>query len=211
VIFAGPIEPGAVAAATPRRRRRSEHAVFDAGAISGLGARNIGSATMSGRIAAVAGGVSGARTLLFVGAASGGVCDRRTAHQFKPGVRQATGAVDRGDRDHPSNPKTIWVGTARRGPATRCRSAMASTSRPIGGDTWTHTGLAESEHIVRILVHPAQSQIVYACVPASCGATRPIAGCTGPATAANLGAGLKGPNPSTGCSSVTMDPGTPTC
>src|ERR1035438_2386966 len=48
--------------------------VIDAGAISGLGARNIGAAAMSGRIAALAGydDPSGKLTL-FVGAASGGV------------------------------------------------------------------------------------------------------------------------------------------
>ena len=47
---------------------------FDAGVVSGLGARNIGSAAMSGRIAALAAtpGKDG-KTTLFVGAASGGV------------------------------------------------------------------------------------------------------------------------------------------
>ncbi len=54
-----------------RKRRRRPAPRFDAGVISGLGARNIGSATMSGRIAAVAAraGKDG-KTTLFVGAAS---------------------------------------------------------------------------------------------------------------------------------------------
>ena len=47
---------------------------FDAGTISGLNARNIGSATMSGRIAALDAMVGkDGKTLLYVGAASGGV------------------------------------------------------------------------------------------------------------------------------------------
>ena len=46
---------------------------FDSATISGLGARNIGSATMSGRISAVTGVVDGGKVKLFVGAASGGV------------------------------------------------------------------------------------------------------------------------------------------
>ncbi|MDE2308781.1 MAG: hypothetical protein KGJ97_10895, partial [Xanthomonadaceae bacterium] len=47
---------------------------FDSGAISGLGARNIGSATMSGRIAALAATPEkDGKLLLYVGAASGGV------------------------------------------------------------------------------------------------------------------------------------------
>jgi len=59
-----PASPSARASATPK---------FDSGILSGLGARNIGSATMSGRIAAVAGRNDGGKTTLFVGAASGGV------------------------------------------------------------------------------------------------------------------------------------------
>ncbi|HYL25480.1 MAG TPA: hypothetical protein VEV21_13905, partial [Burkholderiales bacterium] len=53
---------------------RADAPVADSAVISGLGARNIGSAAMSGRIAALAGynDASGKLTL-FVGAASGGV------------------------------------------------------------------------------------------------------------------------------------------
>ena len=47
---------------------------FNSGTISGLGARNIGSAAMSGRIAAIAGvHEPSGKITLFVGAASGGV------------------------------------------------------------------------------------------------------------------------------------------
>src|SRR5947199_6143933 len=45
----------------------------DSATISGLGARNIGSAAMSGRIAALAAVHEGARLTIYVGAASGGV------------------------------------------------------------------------------------------------------------------------------------------
>ena len=48
--------------------------LIDSGTISGLGARNIGSAAMSGRIAALAGFTDDSgKVILFVGAASGGV------------------------------------------------------------------------------------------------------------------------------------------
>ena len=46
---------------------------FDSATISGLPARNIGSATMSGRIAAVAAVRESGRLTVFVGSASGGV------------------------------------------------------------------------------------------------------------------------------------------
>src|SRR2546429_9751261 len=45
----------------------------DSATISGLGARNIGSAAMSGRIAALAAAHEGPRLTVYVGAASGGV------------------------------------------------------------------------------------------------------------------------------------------
>jgi len=47
---------------------------FSSATISGLGARNIGSATMSGRISAIAGVKEpSGKITLFVGAASGGM------------------------------------------------------------------------------------------------------------------------------------------
>src|SRR5258705_9507864 len=46
---------------------------FDSETISGLGARNIGSAKMSGRIAAIDAVQEGQRLTIFVGSASGGV------------------------------------------------------------------------------------------------------------------------------------------
>src|SRR5580704_15822866 len=46
---------------------------FDAATVSGLPARNIGSATMSGRVAAVDAVDEDGRITLFVGSASGGV------------------------------------------------------------------------------------------------------------------------------------------
>ncbi|HET7501950.1 MAG TPA: hypothetical protein VFK02_13125, partial [Kofleriaceae bacterium] len=72
VIAPGPADSRETAAVAPPPPP-SEKATLDAGTISGLGARNIGSATMSGRIAAVAAKVVDGKTLLYVGAASGGV------------------------------------------------------------------------------------------------------------------------------------------
>ncbi|MGL4542362.1 MAG: WD40/YVTN/BNR-like repeat-containing protein, partial [Polymorphobacter sp.] len=81
--------------------------------ISGLGVRNIGSAEMSGRIAALdAIQEKDGKVTLYVGAASGGVWkseDGGTTFQSKfdkQGV-QSIGALT----IDPSNPRTIWVGT----------------------------------------------------------------------------------------------------
>ena len=81
--------------------------------ISGLGARNIGSAAMSGRIAAIAGRQEkDGKVTLFVGAASGGVWKSQDGGTtFKPVFDrepvQSIGAIAL----DPTNPKVVWVGT----------------------------------------------------------------------------------------------------
>jgi len=84
----------------------------DSETISGLGARNIGSAAMSGRIAALAAVHEGPRLTIYVGAASGGVWKSTNGGTtFKPVFDkqpvQSIGAVT----IDPKNPKVIWVGS----------------------------------------------------------------------------------------------------
>src|SRR2546429_3628712 len=86
---------------------------FTSATISGLGARNIGSAAMSGRISAIAGTREpSGKITLFVGAASGGVWKSddggtryRPAFDEKGGQSIGAIAID------PANPKNVLVGT----------------------------------------------------------------------------------------------------
>src|SRR2546429_5342 len=85
---------------------------FDAATVSGLPARNIGSATMSGRIAALDAAVRNGRLTMFVGSASGGVWKSvNGGTTFKPVFDrqdvQSIGAVT----IDPSHPEIVWVGT----------------------------------------------------------------------------------------------------
>src|SRR5437016_8993281 len=85
---------------------------FDSETISGLGARNIGSAAMSGRIAAIDAVQEGNRITLYVGAASGGIWKSvNGGTTFKPVFDkqpvQSIGAI----AIDPKNPKTVWAGT----------------------------------------------------------------------------------------------------
>src|ERR1700745_1999913 len=90
----------------------SQDAKFDSDTISGLGARNIGSAVMSGRVAAIAAVKENSRLTVYVGAASGGVWKSiNGGTTFKPvfdkEAVQSIGAV----AIDPQASKTIWVGT----------------------------------------------------------------------------------------------------
>ena len=65
----------------------------------------------------------------------------------------------------PSNPDIVWVGT---GEANIFRSSMAGTGvykSVDGGRTFAYTGLADTQHIARILVHPKNPNIVYLASP----------------------------------------------
>src|SRR5581483_11746942 len=104
--------------------------VIDSGTVSGLGARNIGAAAMSGRISALAGSDdSSGKVTLFVGAASGGVWKSTDgATTFKPVFDdqpvQSIGAITI-DSSHPQN---VWVGT---------------------GESWTRNSVSVGDGIYR--------------------------------------------------------------
>ncbi len=189
----------------------AQNPVFDAGTISGLGARNIGSAAMSGRIAAVAAFNEGGKTTLYVGAASGGVWrsfDGGTT--FKPvfdGQKvQSIGSI----AIDPSNTKTVWVGTGESWTRNSVSIGDGIYKSTDGGETWTNMGLPESERIVRILVHPKNGNVVYACVPGKLWSDSKDRGVyktsDGGKTWSQI---LAGANMSTGCSGLAMDPRNP--
>ena len=185
---------------------------FDSGAISGLGIRNIGSAEMSGRIAAIAGRhEKDGKTTLFVGAASGGVwksSDGGTTFQpvFDKQPVQSIGAIALDPQHH----ETVWVGTGESWTRNSVSIGDGIYKSTDGGENWTNVGLPNSERITRIIVHPKNSNVVYACVPGklwSDSADRGLYRTTD--GGAHWSQVLKGSNLSTGCSSVTMDPVNP--
>src|SRR5205823_2167400 len=84
---------------------------IDAETISGLGARPIGPAVMSGRVAAVDAVPDQGRLTVYVGSASGGVWKSvNGGTTFKPVFDKYTMSIGAVTID-PANPKTVWVGT----------------------------------------------------------------------------------------------------
>src|SRR6266508_1989471 len=110
----------------------------DSETISGLGARNIGSAAMSGRIAALDAVHEGARLTIYVGSASGGVWKSTNGGTtFKPVFDkqpvQSIGAVT----IDPKNPKVIWVGTGESWMRNSVSIGDGVYKTTDGGETWT--------------------------------------------------------------------------
>ncbi|HXA86427.1 MAG TPA: sialidase [Candidatus Dormibacteraeota bacterium] len=139
-------------------------AKYDSGTISGLTARNIGSATMGGRIAAIDAVDENGKITVFVGSASGGVWKSiNGATTFRPVFdrepAQSIGAVT----IDPSNHKIVWVGTGESWTRNSVSIGNGIYKSTDGGENWTNVGLKDSERIARILVDPKDSNTVYAC------------------------------------------------
>jgi photosystem II stability/assembly factor-like uncharacterized protein len=137
---------------------------YDSGTISGLTARNIGSATMGGRIAAIDAVDENGKITVFVGSASGGVWKSiNGATTFRPVFdrepAQSIGAVT----IDPSNHKIVWVGTGESWTRNSVSIGNGIYKSTDGGENWTNVGLKDSERIARILVDPKDSNTVYAC------------------------------------------------
>ena len=132
--------------------------------VSGLPARNIGSATMSGRIAAVAGVNQNGRITLFVGTASGGVWKSiNGGTTFKPVFdRQSVQSIGAVAID-PSDSKNVWVGTGESWMRNSVSVGDGIYKSSDGGENWTNVGLKGSEHIAKILVDPKDGNRVLAC------------------------------------------------
>jgi photosystem II stability/assembly factor-like uncharacterized protein len=137
---------------------------FDAATISGLPARNIGSATMSGRIAAIAAVNESGRLTLFAGSASGGVWKSvNGGTTFKPVFdRQSVQSIGALAID-PSNSKIVWAGTGEAWTRNSVSIGDGIYKSTDGGENWTNMGLKDTEHIAKILVDPKDGNSVLAC------------------------------------------------
>ena len=164
----------------------------------------------AGRFAAIA-GIPGDTQTYYAGAASGGVWKTGDGGQtwepiFDDQPVQAIGAlaVSR------SNPNIVWAGT---GEAWAIRDADVMGNGVYksadAGKTWTHMGLDETGRIGRMLVHPTNPDIVFACA---------LGRTTGPQQERGVYRTTDGGknwqrvlfvNPDTGCSGMSMDPNNP--
>lgn len=135
---------------------------FDSELFSGLRARSIGPAGMSGRITTID-AVEADPNVIFVGAATGGVWKSQNGGQtwealFDEQRVLGIGAV----AVFQANPNIVWVGTGEGNPRNSAGVGAGIYRSLDGGSTWTFLGLENSERIHRIVLHPTDSEIAYA-------------------------------------------------
>ena len=177
--------------------------------VEGLRFRYVGPPS-AGRIASVA-GIPGDQKTYYAGAASGGVWKTGDGGQtFEPVFDaepvQAVGAL----AVAPSSPNIVWAGTGEAW-AIRDSDVMGDGiyKSSDAGKTWTNVGLRETGRIGRILVHPTNPEIVFACA---------LGRTTGPQEERGVFRTTDGGkswqrvlfvDPSTGCSGIDLDPKDP--
>ncbi|MFQ6038858.1 MAG: WD40/YVTN/BNR-like repeat-containing protein, partial [Candidatus Aminicenantales bacterium] len=101
-------------------------------------------------------------TTFYVGTRNGGVwktTNNGTTFEpiFDDQTRLSIGAV----AVAPSNPEIVWVGTGEVANARSSYSGDGVYKSVDAGKTWIHTGLRDSHHIARIVIHPHNPDIVY--------------------------------------------------
>ena len=129
---------------------------------AGLNFRNIGPATMGGRVDDVA-VLESNPAVFYVGTASGGLwktTNNGTTWEvlfddFDDVVSIGDIAIPPGDED------TVWVGTGENNNRQSGSWGNGVYKSTDGGQTFKHMGLRESKHIARIIVDPVDHDVVY--------------------------------------------------
>ena len=139
----------------------SESDEVSKGTFSGLKARSIGPALMSGRICDF--GVNPDNpSEYYVAVCSGGVWKTSNAGTTYEPIFEGQGSYSIGCVTvDPNNTHVVWVGTGENN-SQRSVSFGDGVYKSIdGGKHWTNMGLKESEHIGMIVVDPRDSDTVY--------------------------------------------------
>ena len=185
----------------------SQDVTLDSDTLSGLPIRAIGPAAMGGRIADIAAVREGQRLTIYVGSASGGVwksVDGGTTFKpifdKQPSLSIGSIAID------PSNSHTVWVGTGESWTRNSVSVGTGVYRSRDGGDNWEAVGLADSEHVSRIVVDPKSSNTVYACALGHLWNSNTERGVFKTTDGGKTWNKVLYRNDSTGCAELAMDP-----
>ncbi|AVI51982.1 glycosyl hydrolase [Pukyongia salina] len=128
---------------------------------NGLELRSIGPAFMSGRISDIDIHPDN-ESIWYVAVGSGGVWKTENSGTTWTPVfdKQSSYSIGAVTID-PNNPDTVWVGTGEDSGGRHVGYGDGIYKSIDGGKTWKNMGLANSQHISRILVHPFDSQVVW--------------------------------------------------
>ena len=143
--------------ASPAVGQEKEPSVLD-----GLRFRSLGPATVSGRIADIAIDPTDESTW-YVAVGSGGVWKTQNMGTTWKPIFDHEGSYSIGCVTiDPGNSATIWVGTGENVGGRHVGFGDGVYVSHDAGNTWKNTGLKDSEHISKIIVHPENPDVIWA-------------------------------------------------
>ncbi|MDH3731899.1 MAG: hypothetical protein OEU54_00135 [Gemmatimonadota bacterium] len=130
-------------------------------ALEGLSWRSIGPAEMGGRTTDIA-AIPGDPLTVYFATATGGVWKTEDGaitwrSIFESGGTSSVGAIALA----PSDPNVLYLGTGEGNPRNSTSIGDGVYRSTDAGETWVHMGLADSERVSRIRVHPRDPDVVY--------------------------------------------------
>src|SRR5438132_376298 len=136
-------------------------ATLGADSLNNLKFRNLGPSVGGGRVTAVV-GIPGEPNIYYVGAAAGGVWKTTDGGDsweavFKDQPTASIGAIALA----PSNPNLVWVGTGEGNPRNDVVDGRGVFVSPDAGKSWQFMGLGDVGQITRIVVDPADPDVVF--------------------------------------------------
>ncbi|HJZ74068.1 MAG TPA: hypothetical protein VKE51_20150 [Vicinamibacterales bacterium] len=161
------------------------------------------------RFSAVA-GVPGDPLVYYAGSASGGVAKTTDGgvhwqHVFDAQPVQSIGAL----AVAPSDPNIVWAGTGEAWIRSHISIGDGIYKSTDAGKTWTHVGLDKTGRIGRVVIDPANPQIVLACALGTAYGPQPERGVFRTADGGATWQRTLFVDENTGCSEIAMDPGNP--
>ena len=155
----------ALLATTPVPARQNEP--LRSADLAGLRLRNIGPATMSGRVVDMD-VVESDPQVMYVASATGGIFRTRDSGVTWEPVFEREPVHSVGDiAIFQPNPDIIWVGTGERANRQSVSWGDGIYKSTDAGKTWTNVGLKTSRHIGRIVLHPTNPDVAYAAAQGS--------------------------------------------
>lgn len=184
-------------------------AQFNPDIFSGMKARSIGPAGMSGRIGDIQ-AVESNPNIIYVGAATGGVWKSTNGGLtwepiFDDQPASSIGSI----AIFQQNPGIVWVGAGEGNPRNSVGVGYGIFKSLDDGHTWQFLGLEKTEKIHRIVLHPTNPDIAYAAALGTTWGENPERGVFKTVNGGKTWKKILFVDEKTGCADLVMDPVNP--
>lgn len=182
---------------------------LDPGLLESLKWRNIGPASMGGRVVDLAVHPE-KRRIFYVASATGGLFKTENAGTTFTPVFDQGGSASLGTVAlAPSDPEVVWIGTGEANPRNSVSWGDGVYRSLDGGKSWAHLGLKATRHIGRIAIHPDDPQTVFVAALGSTWGANPERGLFRTRDGGDTWQKVLFVDADTGCVDVRIDPTRP--